>query len=326
MNRPLRIDVHVHVIGTGRNGSGCTLKVRGTHYLLARYILRDLGLPGSLLQEDLETVYVEQLRQWVRQSSLDKIVILANDHTYREDGMRVEKFGSMYVPNDFVLQLCRDNPEFLPGVSIHPARPDAMDELDRCLEQGAALMKCLPNCHNIDCRNPRYAKFWMKMAEAGLPLLAHTGGELSLPVYDKKLADPRILESPLACGVKVIAAHCGTNSLLFDPDYVDVFAMMLQRYPNLYGDNSGMQTPFRSRHFPRLLRADMSERLVHGSDLPIPISGRWVRLRGLIDHAAMQQSAQERNPLERDIVLKRAMGFSEATFERAASILRLPNQ
>ena len=36
------------------------------------------------------------------------------------------------------------------------------------------MLKLLPNCHNIDCNDRRYTRFWEKMAEAGLPLLAHT--------------------------------------------------------------------------------------------------------------------------------------------------------
>ena len=44
-----------------------------------------------------------------------------------------------------------------------------------------ATMERLPNCHNIDCNDRRYQKFWERMAEAGLPLLAHTGGEHTVP-------------------------------------------------------------------------------------------------------------------------------------------------
>jgi len=99
-----------------------------------------------------------------------------------------------------------------PGISIHPARSDAREELDRCLEGGAVLLKCLPNCQNIDWSDRRYTGFLERMAEAGLPLLAHTGGEHTLPVVDARLADPRVLVRPLEIGVTCIAAHCGTAS------------------------------------------------------------------------------------------------------------------
>ena len=112
--------------------------------------------------------------------------------------------------------------EFLPAVSIHPARPDALDELERCLAKGAVMMKCLPNCHNINCNDRRFTRFWERMAEAKLPLLAHTGDEHTLPVVRPEFADPRILTLPLECGVTVIAAHCATKSGLFTPEYFQV--------------------------------------------------------------------------------------------------------
>ena len=40
-----------------------------------------------------------------------------------------------------------------------------------------------------------------------------------MPVIEPRYADPRVLRQPLECGVKVIAAHCGTKSGLFDPEY-----------------------------------------------------------------------------------------------------------
>ena len=76
-----------------------------------------------------------------------------------------------------------------------------MTELERCIERGAVLMKCFPNCQNIDLADRRYDPFWMRMAEAGLPLLAHTGGEHTVPVINAAFADPKLLRRPLECGV-----------------------------------------------------------------------------------------------------------------------------
>ena len=75
----------------------------------------------------------------------------------------------MHVPNDYILKLARENAEFLPAVSIHPARKDAMDELEKCLERGAVMLKILPNCQNIDCNQTRYRRFWDRMARPHPP-------------------------------------------------------------------------------------------------------------------------------------------------------------
>ena len=320
----MKIDCHVHIVGNGSGGSGCRLNIRSPyHQILARYMLSILDLPWSLLSGDLDRVYVQTLVRLVQGSSLDRVMILAHDFVHDSDGNSRPELGSFYVPNDYVLQLGRDHPEFIPAVSIHPARLDALDELNRCIEGGARMMKILPNCHNIDCSDKRYEKFWRRMAEARLPLLAHTGGELSVPVIDKALADPAVLTLPLECGVTVIAAHCGTSSLLLDPDYTGRFLEMLKRYPNLYGDSSALNTPFRSKHYSRLIAPEVRDRILHGSDLPIPVSPFWVFARGLISFKSFKKLRKEKNLLEMDYQIKRALGFGDPSFDRLAEILGL---
>ena len=317
------IDMHVHMVGTGAGGTGCWLRVSGPHRLLAAFMLQQAGLPRGALAGDFDRLYVNLLLKMVRESSLGAIVILAHDQVYDEAGAVMDK-GSFYVPNDYVLGLAEKHPEFLPAVSIHPARPDALEELDRCLAGGAVMMKCLPNCHNIDCSNPRYQKFWERMAEAGLPLLAHTGGEHTVPVVCEAYSDPRTLELPLECGVTVIAAHCATKSGLFDPQYFNVFAEMTRKWPHLYGDNSAFNVPIRGRHVPDCLKEPVASRIVHGSDFPVPIFGHWGWAKGFMSWAQLRACQRISNPLERDYQLKRAMGFSNESFVRILDILRLP--
>jgi predicted TIM-barrel fold metal-dependent hydrolase len=316
------VDLHVHMVGNGSSGSGCWVRVTGWHRPLANFMLRHIGLPGGALTGDLDRLFVDRLLELVRTSSLGAAVILAQDQVYDEHGKVMEGFGSFYVPNDYVLRLAREHPEFLPAVSIHPARPDAFEELDRCLAGGAVMMKCLPNCHNIDCSAPRHRKFWERMAEAGLPLLAHTGGEHTVPVVRKEFSDPRILKLPLECGVKVIAAHCGTKSGLFDPEYFHVFAGMIRQYPNLYGDNSAFSVPIRGRHTPECLVEPLRGRVLHGSDFPVPVLAHWAWLRGFISWADFRRCQAVANPIERDYQLKRALGYPEESFTRIWDFLR----
>jgi hypothetical protein len=313
--------MHVHLVGNGTGGTGCWLRVKGWHRPLAAFMLRHIGLAPQAMRGDLDALFVERLRQLVRESSLSAVVILAHENVYDGQGRVMEGVGSFYVPNDYVLNLARAHPEFLPAVSIHPGRPDALEELDRCLAAGAVMMKCLPNCHNIDCSDTRYRKFWERMAESGLPLLAHTGGEHTVPVVRKEFSDPRILKLPLECGVTVIAAHCGTKSGAFDPDYFQVFADLTRQYPRLYGDTSAFNVPIRGRHIPKCLQEPLTSRLVHGSDYPVPVFGHWSWLRGFVTWKDFRRCVRL-NVLERDYQLKRAMGFPAETFTRIQQLLR----
>lgn len=316
------IDCHVHLVGNGLHNSGCALKLKKPyHKLLAHFMVKSLGLPRADIEGELEEHYLDRLTEFLSHSSLSHLVLLAHEMTYSDSGQALPEFGSLYVPNSYLLECCKKNPQFLPGVSIHPVRPDAIEELERCKAQGAVLMKCLPNVQNIDCANPRYKNFWLKMAELKMPLLAHTGGELALPVFNHKLADPNILRLPLECGVTVIAAHCGTSSHYLDPNYLDTFMAMLKQYPNLYGDNSGLLTPIRSRHLGALIDPAKDGRIIHGSDIPIPVQGRWLAWRGLVSKKVGQEWDKNTNPIERDFQLKLAMGFPKGCAEILSELI-----
>jgi hypothetical protein len=318
----MRIDMHVHMVGNGVGGSGGWLRLKGWHRWLAGFMLRQLGVPASALEGDLESIYADHLAKLVRNSSMDAVVLLAHERVHDPDGMPRNDLGSMFVPNDVVLGFAKTFPEFLPGVSIHPARRDALEELERCLADGAVLMKCLPNCQNIDFSDRRYRAFLERMAEARLPLLAHTGGEHTVPVINAALADPKLLRFPLECGVTVIAAHCATSSGGFDRDYFDDWVEMLREFPNLYGDISAMVSLNRCGHLRDCLRAEIAPRILHGSDFPVPVLGHRMWLQGWIDRAAFRRCQRIANPLDRDWEFKRALGFSDEIATRPAGLLR----
>jgi len=322
-SQPKPIDAHVHIVGTGTGGTGCWLRISGWRRAMAALMLRHVGLPANALTGDLDQLYVERLLELIRGSSLAATVILAQELVHDDEGRPVKEAGSFYVPNDYVLRLAKQHREFLPAVSIHPARPDALEELERCLAAGAVMMKCLPNCQNINCNDRRFRRFWERMAETGLPLLAHTGGEHTLPIVRREYSDPRTLTLPLECGVTVIAAHCATKSGLTDPEYFQVFAQMTHRFRNLFGDNSAFTVPIRGRHVPECTRSPLVERIIHGSDLPVPVYGHFPWLRGFITWEEFRRWEREPNVLERDYQLKRAMGFPAETFTRLWGLLRL---
>ncbi len=320
---PGPVDVHVHVVGNGSSGSGCWLRVSSWRRPFAGFMLRHLGLPQAILHGDLDRPYVKRLLELVRGSSLRAVVLLAHEVPRNDQGQPLPEKTPFYVPNEYVLKLGQQHPEFLAGVSIHPGRPDALEELERCLAGGAALMKCLPNCHNINCNDRRFTRFWERMAEARLPLLAHTGGEHTLPILRPDYSNPEILRLPLECGVTVIAAHCATKSGLADPEYFDVFKAMTQRFENLYGDNSAFTVPIRGRHVRECVREPLAGRILYGSDLPVPVYGHFPWVRGFLDWKSFRRWQRDPNVLERDYQFKRAMGFPPETFTRLWKLLRV---
>jgi hypothetical protein len=310
-DQPL-VDLHVHVLGNGKSGSGCRVEVRWWQQPFIRAMARDIGL--EILPEDpaLDRLFAERLLCWVRESSLAHVVILACDDLYDESGQRFAGMSGIFVPNDYVLGLARDHPEFLPGISIHPARPDALDELERCVVAGAVLLKLLPCVHAIDCNRSIYKPFWKRMADLGIPLLAHTGGEFSLPINRPDLKSPSCIRLPLECGVNVIAAHCGTRALPWDRDYFNEFVAMRKMFPNLYGDIAALSQVTHLRTLEKL--RENSERILFGSDYPVITSALWSRLKGWISADEYRRLHAIRNPLERKYQLTRSLGFPNRIF------------
>lgn len=319
--RPPRFDCHVHLVGNGTGGTGCRVSVPGLHRLLIPVMLRTVGLDGAAFRGDLDELFVQQIAKYAADSSLDYVVVLANDETYDSSGRMREGFAAAYTPNSFVLAQAKRFPQFVPAASIHPARADALEELERCLAGGAAMLKLLPNCHHVDYDEPKYTRFFERMAEAGMPLLSHTGGEHTLPQTDPALCNPAKLKRVLEIGVTAIAAHSGTKSGLFDPEWFHVWAEMTRRFPNLYGDNSALLSPTRGRHLPKLAQAPLSERCLHGSDLPVAVQPIWPLLRRQISVADWRRTRALPNPLERDYRIKKAMGFPEEVFTRLGTLL-----
>ena len=94
----------------------------------------------------------------------------------------------------------------------------------------------------------------------------------------------------------------------------------------LWGDTSAFSLLTRIPILEEILETFPPEWLVHGSDFPIPIEG-WVHMPGLtydITWEEYEQIRKTENLLDRDVIIKRAHGFSDSILENAEKVLRLP--
>ena len=65
--------------------------------------------------------------------------------------------------------------------------------------------------------------------------------------------------------------------------------------------------------------ADLVARTLHGSDFPVPCNAfYYVRTLG---HRRVLSLERERNPLQRDVALKRALGYPDDVLTRACGVL-----
>jgi predicted TIM-barrel fold metal-dependent hydrolase len=285
-------------------------------------MVKGLGLPTSSLKTGLDELYVKNLLENIRESEIDAAVILAQDIPYSHTGEKMPNEAQFYVPNEYVSELARKHEELIPACSIHPARPDAMDELEKCIEAKMPVLKLLPNCLNIDYMDKKYIPFWERMQEAGMILLTHTGGEMTVKVYDPSFGDPKKLEILLDCGVTTIAAHSAGRSGLFDGDWTGDLLDLFKRFPHLYGDNSALSSLNRARTLKHILPEEIQSRIIHGSDYPVPVSGLGPMLMGKLSWSDYKATGKIPNIIERDYQLKQKIGFNAKTFTRMDELLR----
>ena len=158
------------------------------------------------------------------------VVILAQELVRDEKGQPMTGRGSFYLPNDYVLNLARFTGIVTGGFDSSRAA-GCVGGTGTLPGAGAVMMKCLPNCHNINCNDRRFTRFWERMAEARLPLLAHTGGEHTLPVVRPEYRRSANIGASARVRRQGHCRHCATKSGLIDPEYFHVFAEMTRQWP-----------------------------------------------------------------------------------------------
>jgi hypothetical protein len=300
-------DVHVHLAALPTPTNGCRLSGRMRNSPLSRFLAWTQGLP----MEDPETAnrrYVENLgRELEASTRVGHAVLLGMDGAYDSSGALDESRTDFLVSNDHVFAVASGSERFLPGVSVNPARRDALDELERCAESGAALVKVLPNTQAFDPADRRFLPFYAALARLRLPLLSHVGYEFSLIGRDQSVGDPGRLRAALDQGAMVIAAHgCSSGLFLREPHFPTMLDLA-RRYPNFYVDTSALTIPNRVGALYRLRRhPEMFERLVFGTDYPLPV---WAYpCLGVLDWQGYGQAKTAMNRFDRQAVILDRLG------------------
>eukprot|EP00455_Lapot_gusevi_P041943 TRINITY_DN4922_c0_g1_i1.p1 TRINITY_DN4922_c0_g1~~TRINITY_DN4922_c0_g1_i1.p1 ORF type:complete len:279 (+),score=8.52 TRINITY_DN4922_c0_g1_i1:310-1146(+) len=228
------LDAHIHVAGIGTDGSGCYANHRYFDFLRhAIYRLKYMFIcKASGVKHDdfhLDRHYIDRLVTLLREVRPEnshlahaQCVLLALDQIYDHSGLPQPDLTAMYVPNEYVHKLVLAHPgEFLMACSVHPYRPDALQELEKWPLRGVRVVKWLPNIQLIDLEDEKCVVFYHKLRQLNMILLCHLGWEMSLdsPQRRQDVGSPLKLRTPLNLGVTVIAAHAATAGFSRDTDH-----------------------------------------------------------------------------------------------------------
>jgi uncharacterized protein len=325
MSEKAFIDIHCHGAGIGAGGSGCFVSSALKGSWKYRVYLRSFGVSDAELTGEGDGVVFRKLSERVAESqNVSKAVVLALDGVIDNTGSLDMGRTEIYIPNGFVADQTRRQPNLLFGASVNPCRDDALEQLEKAASDGAVLVKWLPSIQNIDPSDRRHIPFYRRLAALHLPLLTHTGEEHSFPRAHDELGDPERLRLPLDEGVTVIAAHAASNgSNLGEPNH-DRFLRLAKCCPNLHADISALTQVNRLGHLERLLKhEELHERLLYGTDFPLIstlITSPWFHLYRLGGGRLIDILA-EANPWDRDVLLKRSLGVTDKIFGNSSRIL-----
>ncbi len=272
---------------------------------------------------------------------LDGAVLLALDGWYTDGSIDSEK-TELFVPNRYLAAKVRelnaklDGKRFYLGASVNPNRGDWEKELDWVIESDAVLIKWIPSVQNIALDSPSLRGFYGRLARAGIPLLCHTGPEFAFSEGPGRgsFDDYRKLAFPLSEGVKVIAAHCAMP-LFPSPDHHEAKEFLaFMKAANgdgetrFWADTSAIATGTHVAAVSEIAESYPPAWLVHGSDFPIPTTD-WANLPWITHDVTPEEYLQivrTKNPLDRDVRSKRAMGLSDSILQNWKSVLRMPRK
>jgi uncharacterized protein len=295
------IDCHVHLAALPDGDNGCYISPKMLKSPLFRFLLWKHQLAPDKPRE-VNRKYLDDLLVELRASRhVQKAVLLGMDGHYDSNGVLNLEHTDLLVGNDYVLKAARAYPdELLAGVSINPQRRDAVEEVQRCADAGATLVKVLPNAQQFNPADPKYKPFYRALAERNLPFLSHVGYEFSLIGKDQSVGDPERLRVALDEGVTVIAAHACSYGLILFEKFLPTMRDFVRRYPNFYADISALTLPNRFRMLLHLRNhPEIQERLLFGTDYPLSVF--HIAAWGRVAFGTLRKMIRTKNRFDRQV-------------------------
>lgn len=283
------MDCHTHFMGIGTGGTGCWMNPRIRSWRHPLDYLKVMMYINASAIDDMRFADQQYIQRFLTQvydfPQSGKFMLLALDGVYKKDGTYSREDTKFYVPNEYIYKIYQSDPDnFIPCVSVHPYRKDAIEELERWAKLGVRAVKWLPNVMGMNPSDELCEPFYIKMREYDMVLLGHAGGESAIEAIKfKPLNNPLYYRKPLDMGVKVIMAHCASLGVGIDVEScikkpVSNFRLFLRlmeekKYEKLlFADISAITQINRMGNPLKIMlqRGDLHPRLINGSDYPLP--------------------------------------------------------
>ena len=278
-----------------------------------RFFAKRLGVEVEALRAQPYAAYVEAMARALRESRhVERACVFGVDSRFDEQGRELDRDRTVCAMTEDVLEIAARHADvFIPFLSVNPRRADALERLDAYVERGCRGAKFLQNYWGVDLNDERLVPYYGRLRTHGIPLIVHIGSEYTIH-SDRRYENTDMLELPLACGVKVIAAHMGLgriehrlrfwrnlsrNPRFYDADYFRLLGR-LEAHDNLYADISAILVPMRARALRHLSeQRALHPKILFGTDYPVPFT---IRLNTYdLSWAARRRISVIANPFDR---------------------------
>ncbi len=333
-------DCHVHLVGIGDSSKEIWLDPdMSSPWHPTKYLRYKFYMDGACVDKHrVDLSYIEKLVALNNNFPAGcKLMLLAFDYHYSIDG-KIEHYNSpFHISNNYAAAVKNKYPDNFEWIaSVHPYREDAIEELERVIQNGARAIKWLPPVMGIDASSKKCDNFYATLVKHNIPILTHTGEEAAVPnVAFHHLSNPLLFRRPMEQGVKIIMAHSACAGVSDDIDKnktankVENFTLFKRLLAekafdnNLFGEISAItQINRMGKPLEELVMNDeWHHRLVNGSDYPLPgvmpvySLKKYVKQNYLTEYEAdFLRRVRQANPILFDFSLKRLLKINNKQF------------
>lgn len=291
-------------------------------------------LSTNELSKQYEYRLVRQLRLREKPS---RAVISALDYFYTADGKIDFAKTSYRTSNQQVLDISQRWPElFLPAVSVHPFRLDALARLKVWHKQGVKYLNIAPSIQGVDPSDSRLEPYWNAVKQLGFTVITTSGHASSSYIHSNNdWGNPWLWEPVLRRGIKVVMQGLGGIGEYSNPyaeggvqhTYEIFMEMTEKRYGYLlFGDLAGITE---KQAIPDMLQVslqnpNLNKHLVYASNYPFSAQQRALVLDKLAeqlfitaDEVTALEEVYQYNPLLMDKLLKTSLRLPQTQGEDA---------
>ncbi|MEW6108397.1 MAG: hypothetical protein AB1632_04395 [Nitrospirota bacterium] len=341
MNKKKVVDIHIQVFGLGDSGKGCFISKDFIFSNTFISMLMALKVDSfNLSDEKIKNVLLNTIDT---SEKIDCAVLLAIDGVHK-NGKFILSESQIVIPNDYVIDLVKDNKRLLFGASVHPYREakQMLSETERCINEGAVLFHWIPSSQQINPEDERCIPFYIRLVRGGIPLICNTGEEFSrtsslINGNSNRFNDIRRLIKALDIGLKIIVSqgsftyhaqpfqHLGRNTF---EELMGMLRVSEEKKWNLYADISSFCTPSRITYLERIKKeidnGNISrKRFLYGSGFPTPVVDINILRKSLNPNELLKYIRQQRNLLDNTYNILREFGIHDSIFTNAWDVLRL---